>query len=268
MDKQMLHLKMYWEDIMMQIADAYNSATDTDYLNLFFKNRGCSEWECVESTMRMVAIEDGLMTSSDDADKVLFKALNGDIITMTGGASKAVLISSNCDYVLKIPYKYGSSYEDYDDEDDYETRMLGDELYNDYCSVEVSTYEQACSEGFEDFFAEALDLGYMEYHSDFDTYYVPIYAMEKCEQGNLNFYRSEIEEVDENFSTEDIDFDPDCSSWCSDHNVSKIVLECYGSRLIEIDSFLERQGVNDIHDGNIGIKNHKIKLIDYSGFWG
>ena len=121
---------------------------------------------------------------------------NNEDYTVDSGASKVVLVFTNSDYVVKIPFKGEfCKYDDYDCEnscsrdcscsrcsrrsvvetyDEFTGARIGESDYSwDYCAAEQFFYEKAVVAGVEEFFIKTIFIGEFNGH--------PIYLQEKVE---------------------------------------------------------------------------------------
>lgn len=173
--------------------------------------------------------------------------------SLASGASKGVIIDYDLDYVIKIPFLY-----------EYYTRkgetVLSD--FDNYCSLEESVYDCAKTYGLNDFFAESFFLGY--FHN------VPIYLMKRVDASCEICSDITISGLVESGLDEDKASDAYYNALEeNDTALVKLLFDLYydEDEVDDLIDFLERQQVNDLHDGNIGFDAHDNPvLIDYSGY--
>lgn len=168
-----------------------------------------------------------------DAIKTLRK--NG--VEIETGMTKMVLIYAPCGWVCKIPFTSKKK--------------------PDYCKIEVENYERAKEAGVEQYFApvQIMDV----YISPDGLVQAPVYLMEYAEvdEEKLGKTYSEITGAQD---SENYDFDEEL---VLDFFEQVYGYECY----CELTEFLDDNGINDVHGGNIGLaKDGYWVIIDYSGF--
>ena len=200
------------------------------------------------------------------------KRATGLDIDYEHGASKAVLLISGVDKVLKIPfngyYEYHMTNEDeYYENDDvepiYEDRFFefenaGNE-YNtwDYCLTELKMYDAAEEAGFAEFFPKTGTYGICDNH--------PVYWQEKV----IPYKTVSVsKEEEKNYKTQTKDksrvFNWVPTKWGMD------VIDMYGlDRANEFFTFINSNGIaSDLHNGNLGYtKDGKPVILDWGGFW-
>ena len=186
------------------------------------------------------------------------------------GASKFVLIPiEKSDFVIKIPYTgYYWENEDEDDSNSENYYQIGTEEYEeyyganegerpwDYCATEALRYKIAKENGFEQYFAKTELLGYVNNY--------PIYIQERCIPLS-NCRKDHRYSKKERSITSDL-----CGKY---YNINEDWLTdfrlYYGNeKLIEFIHFIENnEWDDDLRSENIGYKNGRPILIDYSGFF-
>lgn len=205
---------------------------------------------------------DGVLTEEDFGEKILSKLPNDLKYSWSCGASKLVIILSNCDFVIKIPFS-GSYQEIYQGEtDSYEEEYIDFENASfedcewDYCKVETDRYALAEEIGIEKYFAKTECIGMINNY--------PIYIQQKAEifaeVKDLNSYSEEKKSsTREKCDKEDLWCFNDC--WLSD------LLDYCGDRIFSLFmSFLKNNEIDDLHSSNIGYIDKVPVLVDYSGF--
>ena len=137
--------------------------------------------------------------------------------------------------MIKIPFLF-----------EYYTRngkaVLSD--FDNYCSLEESVYDCAKTYGLNDFFAESF---FLERCSD--TTISGLVESGLDEDKASDVYYETLEENDE--------------------GLVRLLFGLYydEDEVDDLIDFLERQQINDLHDGNIGFDAHDNPvLIDYSGY--
>ena len=153
--------------------------------------------------------------------------------SVCSGASKGVLIFSDTDWVIKFDY-YSDSVS--------------------YCELEVKHYELAKQAGLEYYFAETRMVRRVG-----ETVFT---IQEKCECNEGEVYDSLHKYVEET----------DCRDLSDDDVWSEVYDLCEYGRVHYIfddealNSFISRNYINDLHQGNFGFVNGRLVMIDYSGF--
>ena len=176
---------------------------------------------------------------------------NGAECDVKCGATKAVFIPPEHDYVIKIPLK---------EEDGNETN---------YCKIEEENYQYACGCGLERYFAPCQDSFTYHYDPvDYDDYSysliidIPVYIMEYADvnpiensqyESQSNLYSMSSEYVE--YTYDELDIIRIFSNFYSDNEIEELLF------------FLQVYSINDIHDANIGMLNGFPVLIDYSGYF-
>lgn len=164
------------------------------------------------------------------------------------GMTKMVFSCPEWDYVIKIPFICDTA--------------LGAEV--DYCEVEAMNYELAKEFGLEHHFASCERLpAYHFYSMDYDGDSVVI---------DIPLYMMEFAEVDVE-CTEDLYSDCyicDSDDFSDDQKDAARIFGNYytDSEVEDLVSFINDNGINDIHGFNIGYINGIPVLIDYSGYMG
>ena len=210
--------------------------------------------------------------------------------TYDSGATKLVLLFSGMDTVIKIPFTGTSedyyiagdsgascargeslkkhtwcshcgycSYDGCPRRGHYEyTDFSGSPAANcwDYCAAEVDYYGLAEEEGVESFFAKTWLIGAVNGH--------PIYAQTRAEmfEGSTST-REYPKEKAESVSKYCGDMNYLCFNdwWLADF-VDFFGKDC----LDQLLKFLDGQGIEDLHDGNIGYVAGVPVLVDYAGY--
>ena len=153
--------------------------------------------KAIEFIKRVGGVEE-LMYDDDDDN---WTGYNNEDYTVDSGASKVVLVFTNSDYVVKIPFK-GELCDGHDCEnscdrdcscsqcsrrsvvvvescDEFTGARIGESEYSwDYCAAEQFFYEKAVVAGVEEFFIKTIFIGEFNGH--------PIYLQEKVEVYGYN----------------------------------------------------------------------------------
>lgn len=178
----------------------------------------------------------------------------GKTIRFASGASKGVLIFQDLNFVIKIPFSYCDGCE-----------LCGADESNfgwDYCDQEVTRYELAKDDGFQDVF---LEVEFFDYVNGYPIYIQP-YAVildsltdiEYKALHNSSEKRDElfIRNVDnaENYSYLN-------SKWEAD------LYRIYGIGFYrKFKMFLQNNYIDDLNSDNIGYIGKRPVLVDYAGF--
>ena len=161
--------------------------------------------------------------------------LGNNGMSFADGATKAVFISFDFDWVIKI-------------------NLPGER--NDYCARECENYRLAEERGLAYYFAAT------EYLGEFEG--VHFYAQEyvNCDEGvDSEIYNS----LRARYKSSDNDVDDDCL-W---DEVEELDAEERVELLYNDDAlvrFIWECRINDLHCGNFGIKDDHYVMLDYSGF--
>lgn len=195
---------------------------------------------------------------------------------LEAGASKAVILLPNTDYVIKIPFNsevYGLDHEwDEDEDEDDENQTPEEPTYDmyccadsliaterdwDYCEAEMNLYQAAVEDSVDMYFAAEGLLGYI------DNY--PIYWQQRCIPfSSLDKDSGEVSELRSEQSRKKCrELGVSCfnSLWIADF------IDAYGEdELQRLDSFLRTWGIDDLRSCNIGYISGLPIIFDYSGF--
>lgn len=135
----------------------------------------------------------------------------------------------------------------------------------DHCAQEVRNYERAVREGLADYFAACYKL--MDYEG------CAIYIQEKasCDASQCSeiFYDSMSQGVDrEEFEDEDeyCDYINNCVDEMTDE---ESLVAMFGSNSVyadELDAFIHKYYIGDLHAGNFGFIGNRPVMVDYSGY--
>lgn len=201
---------------------------------------------------------------------------NTEDYTVDSGASKVVLVFTNSDYVVKIPFKGEScGYNGYDCEDscrrdcscsqcsrrdveencdEFTGARIGESEYSwDYCASEQFFYEKAVVAGVEEFFIKTIFIGEFNEH--------PIYLQEKVEVYGYNSQTKSSEQSKEIF------IERFYHSEIQNEDFGGLLVEYYGEdRINQLVDFLSEVGISDLHSSNVGIRANRPVFFDYSGY--
>lgn len=196
--------------------------------------------ECINLIEKMFMVEGFLPFIKEDIITSSFQSeLNKIGVKLTSGATRYVFYDlNNHDYVYKI--------------DRFE--------YDGFCKTEAYNYSKAKEEHIEDFFAEC----------DFVLSYEgrEIYAMEfiECDEDSIEsdlYCKIKSLECMDEYETEDFLYDLD-----SEGKVRELINFYFDHYDVKkFFEFCDFNEINDIHVGNIGYKNGKIKVLDYAGIY-
>lgn len=160
-----------------------------------------------------------------------------DSIVLECGATKAVIIDKDYDYVLKIPFPMESG--------------------QNYCQIELENYVNAKQDNLEAYFAETFYLG--EYEG------AQCYASKKADCNDIEGRVSDkIRESYPDMSDED--FDSYIGDRWGEENVEEAMMNCAGDNWDRLYDFLYDNNINDLHYGNIGYIDGSLVYIDFSGY--
>ena len=179
------------------------------------------------------------------------------------GISKLVLIpdDKNKDYVIKIPYNgcYENSYNE--ESHFYEAQFC--EFYGgessermwDYCANEQIRYSVAKENNLNQYFAETKIIGFIGTR--------PIYIQERCNVFSRSVHKKySLEEHKKTYSV--------CGDICCiNPDWLTSFLYVYGEEETKkfTDFVHKLDWDDDLRADNLGLKNGKPIVIDYSGFW-
>lgn len=162
-----------------------------------------------------------------------------DSIVLDSGATKAVIIDEDYDYVLKIPFFMESGW--------------------NYCQIELENYVSAKQDNLETYFAEIFYLG--EYEG------AQCYASKKADCDDIEGRVSdEIRESYPDMSDEEFSSYID-NSW-TEEVVAEAMENYVGDDWDKLCDFLHENDINDLHYGNVGYINGSLVYIDFSGYRG
>ena len=204
--------------------------------------------------------------TEDDADSFYYNLPDKTKIFFNHymyGASKIVLIPTEADFVVKIPFN-GSYYDGLNNENDNEDDLVFEEFLDagavsewDYCAEEEYRYNIAKELNFHEFFAQTKFL--------FEINDYPIYIQEKCEVFSQLDDNSVSHSIEENNKTSslvsninewlDINWLTDCRIYYGDEKFQSFC------QYISNDTQW-----GDLRGDNIGYLNKRPVLIDYSNF--
>lgn len=186
-------------------------------------------------------------TRVDELTLYLFE--KGYVFNYDFGATKLAILPRNKDYVIKIPFQgcYEGNF----------CNFIGasSECEWDYCNVEVERYEDIYSTPFKDCFAETIFIGYA---NDY-----PIYLQEKCIPFNNSYNKTkEKRKIMDSFLHKVNCYYDLNTDWCID------LLRYYGPKKFkEFLALIKKlKWDDDLTYDNVGYKNGRPVIIDFSGF--
>lgn len=225
--------------------------------------------KAIEFIKRVGGVEELIYTDS-------WGGYDNEGYAVDSGASKVVLVFTNSDYVVKIPFK-GEFCEcdDYDCEnscdrdgscsrcsrrsivegcDEFTGARIGESEYSwDYCAAEQFFYEKAVVAGVEEFFMKTIFIGKFDGH--------PIYLQEKVEVYGYNSQTKSSEQSKEIFMKKFR------RSEIQNEDFGGLLVDYYGEdRVNQLVKFLSEVGISDLHSSNVGIRANRPVLFDYSGY--
>lgn len=172
------------------------------------------------------------------------------------GATKLVIIPENRDYVIKIPFNGRYDYGDF-----FYFEGACSDTCDDYCSSEMHLYEEAKRMNLEKLFLP------LELACEVDGY--PIYVQDKAEeidswhsgaQGMKYSSEASRDRISQAYKEGTRFFGP--PTWIAS------CLDTLGSfeELERFSSFLDEEGITDLHEGNLGYYDGHAVIIDYGGY--
>ena len=186
------------------------------------------------------------------------------------GASKAVFVSDNYDYVLKIPFSGYWRYVEERDEEGYLSdskeefvsyENAGYDSDWNYCESEESIYNNAVEYGVEQFFAATVFYGYTP------TNY-PVYTQPRV----ISYFDYEYDH-EKTYTKEEITHASDIiansriqtglrTEWIID------AIAAFGEdAVLKLISFIDLEGITDLHTSNYGYTlDGKPVIFDYAGW--
>lgn len=186
-------------------------------------------------------IDMGLVNDINDIDNRFdpwhwFKDHKEDFVNdhfeIYSGACKGVIVFDAADYVIKFDYCGSES----------------------YCEIEANNYKYAVEAGLAHYFAETRFLTKVDG--------ITFTIQERCVCNEDEVYDSLHKYVEET----------DCCDLSEDDVWSEVDEICEDGRVHYIfddealNSFISRNYINDLHQGNFGFVNGRLVIIDFSGF--
>lgn len=177
----------------------------------------------------------------------VFEGFLNDTISADEGVSKFVIIPKDGDFVFKIGY----------DHNDY-----GEEIDNG-CETEVLYYQYSIYDSLDMYFATTA---FYDFITTPEGHKIPVYVQEKVE--TLLDRGSTCEGLTRE---EKITMKSKVSSYWGGDRLDacwiKDFIDCYGEEELEcLMQFIDENSINDLHRGNIGYKNGKPVIFDFSGY--
>lgn len=184
---------------------------------------------------------------------------------MCSGASKAVIVPKNEDFVIKIPfaglndyynqpYDYNEVINEYVYDDDYDPFVP---LQYDYCKLEEENYRYARENDVDNYFAKINLIGFIDGFA--------IYVQDKVEsffhsKSRGHHSEKEKEALTQSYRYEDLEQLP--LDWALDF------INAYGEEeFINFLIFTIEYHINDLRNENVAYRNGKPIVCDYSGYW-
>lgn len=188
-----------------------------------------------------------------------------DILT---GASKCVVLLSNQNFVLKIPFEGKQRWmqtKNFDapkyDSNNFDFVFLPFNCARtkdhwDYCNDEVEIFKKAEAAGVSSFFARTDFYGYSK-----DNH--PIYVQERCEV----FDSVDVDDMYESLSKEIKTSASKVSSELPEEWIA-LAIKYFGQELTDkFLAFVKDEYIDDLHYSNFGFIGDRPVLIDYSGYF-
>lgn len=178
------------------------------------------------------------------------------------GATKAVIVPKNEDFVIKIPF---AGWNDYDNQTSHYNEEIDEYVYDvpfvafqyNYCQLEEENYECARENNVENYFAKTSLIGFINGFA--------IYIQDKVESffhSKSRGYHSEKEKEALTQSYRDEDLEQLPLDWALDF------INVYGEEeFINFLIFTIEYHINDLRNVNVAYRNGKPIVCDYSGYW-
>ena len=222
----------------------------------------------IEDQMILDSLDDCIFEelTTENFESLVFDYCNLDIFNdnFATGASKGVLFLKDDDSrVIKIPLTHYETERWIEEDWVYDVIPFhGAPCSNgnswDYCRLECDIYEKAKEAGLEKYFLKTQCIGWVSSH--------PIYTQEKADN-TLSEVKNYAYEGDYGMAElkkqhEGLDIYMIDSQWVYDF------IAFYGiDELVKLQDFLRENKIDrDLHSENIGYRNGKPILIDYSDF--
>lgn len=173
------------------------------------------------------------------------------------GATKIVLMFSGEDYVIKIPFS--CKYEADDEEEGCPFTEAPLDADWDYCLAETRVYKEAEKQGLGTFFAKTEFLGYA---GDYPVYIQQRAVIFEDLQDSDSIKRHSTKEIQRARSQCE-----ENSCWCFDRDWMADCNQAFGETIVNtLLQFINDQGLDDFHSGNIGYINNVPVIVDYSDY--
>lgn len=164
-------------------------------------------------------------------------------LSYDNGASKFVLFLQGLPFVVKISFT---------------SDEWGDELAeSNYCGIEERVYTAAKEEGMQDFFAGIECIGVVGQH---DIYVQELAIVLRASEIPVTVPMNSVGQAVTLMRKNSCSISSDWGG---------TVIDFFGAkRFIDFLTFVKRQEIDDLHDGNVGYIGSRPVLLDYSGYFG
>lgn len=128
-----------------------------------------------------------------------------------------------------------------------------------YCDMEYDIYKKAVLAGLSNMFAEIFPV--LNYGERI------VYAMKFVEANEFDvtddYYSRQIRYINDGEEDEEDEY---YDIPIEEEQVLSLLEYYYPDMMNDFYKFINKEGINDIHAGNVGYLNNKLVLIDYSGY--
>lgn len=204
------------------------------------------------------ALSSSIYTYPEDDMGVLYDEYPVENFNWSTGCTKVCLIFR--DFVLKKGFAGHVLDQDEDGEFIDEPEFVDWDF--DYCKIEYDLYEMAIVYGVEEFFAEIISLKNSTYAQEkcditFEDYDCSMYPDEYFERKKYGY--AELRKVCEDGGVRPL-------FTMLSHDAMEAFLTQYSlEELKKLQNFLIDFDINDLHQGNFGFFNGKLKFFDFAG---
>lgn len=189
-----------------------------------------------------------------DIDKRIQNSVFFNEISVCSGASKVCLLFDNADFVVKyVPgYRYQKEPE------------------KNEALREIEIYEKAKEANLDMFFPYTENMGkindtyfILQEKIDFSAAKVPQFKKIKYRNITKTAKEEMIDKINKGFQVKN----SRCRRYLNDLWIS-MILVLYGKTVCKkLCNFIQENRINDLHDSNIGYKNDKPIILDFSGYF-